>query len=95
MTAQEIEFQVRDFIIEQFLFNKDDGDLPNDASFLETGIVDSTGILEIIAFLEETYGIAIEDDELIPENLDSVDNAVSFVKRKLEAQRAQISTHHS
>ena len=83
MTAQQITSQVRDFIIEQFLFNTDNGDLANDVSFLETGIVDSTGILEIIAFLEETYGISIEDEELVPENLDSVNNVVSFIERKL------------
>ena len=72
-----------EFIFEQFLFHTDNGDLANDVSFLETGIVDSTGILEIIAFLEETYGISIEDEELVPENLDSVNNVVSFIERKL------------
>ncbi len=88
MTAQQIRSRVRDFIVEQFLFNKDDGHLTNDVSFLESGIVDSTGILELIAFLEETYRIPIEDEELIPENLDSVNNVVSFVQRKLETQHA-------
>jgi glycopeptide antibiotics resistance protein/acyl carrier protein len=60
MTAKQIESQVRDFILEQFLFNTENGNLSNDVSFLETGIVDSTGILELLAFLEKTYGITIE-----------------------------------
>ena len=64
-TAQEI----RDFIVENFLFGDTNG-LGEDSSFLETGIVDSTGILELVSFIEETYGILIEDEELIPENLD-------------------------
>ena len=88
MTTQQITSQVRGFIFEQFLFNTDSGDLANDASFLETGIVDSTGILEIIAFLEETYGISIEDEELVPENLDSVNNVVSFIERKLKTSNS-------
>jgi len=57
---------VRSFIIENFLFG-DDAQLTEDTSFLEDGIVDSTGILELVAFLEETYDITVEDDELIPE----------------------------
>ncbi|MFX0203049.1 MAG: acyl carrier protein [Candidatus Hodarchaeota archaeon] len=89
MTAQHIEFQVRDFIFQQFLFDADNGDLQNDVSFLETGIVDSTGVLELLAFLEKTYGITIEDEELVPSNLDSVNNVVSFVTRKLETQSSK------
>ena len=64
---------VRQFIRETFLFG--DGEwLQDDMSFLENGVVDSTGILELIMFLEETYGITIADDELVPENLDSISN---------------------
>ena len=86
MTAEQIESQVRDFILEQFLLDTDNCDLANDASFLESGIVDSTGILELIAFLEETYHITIEDDDLVPSNLDSLNNVVAFVTKKLEAR---------
>ena len=86
MTAEQIESQVRDFILEQFLLDTDNCDLANDASFLESGIVDSTGILELVAFLEETYHITIEDDDLVPSNLDSLNNVVSFVTKKLRIQ---------
>jgi len=75
--------KVREFIVENFLFG-DDSSLKNDTSFLQERIVDSTGILEIIAFLEEQFAIKIEDDELLPENLDSLDNIDVFLKRKLE-----------
>jgi len=71
------------FILENFLFG-DDNNLKNDASLLEHGIIDSTGILELISFLEETYGITIEDDEMIPENLDSIDNINNFLNAKLK-----------
>lgn len=72
---------IRAFIIENFLFGNADG-LKDDTSFLEEGIMDSTGILELVTFLEETFGIAVEDEELIPENLDSIANIVSFMNRK-------------
>jgi acyl carrier protein len=52
-------------------------------SFLEHGIVDSTGVLELVAFLQETYGIVVEDEELIPENLDSLANIAAYVSHKL------------
>ncbi|RJP92376.1 MAG: acyl carrier protein [Desulfobacteraceae bacterium] len=73
--------QVKQFIVENFLFG-DGSDLQNHTSFLENGIIDSTGILELIAFLEATFGIKIEDTELVPENLDSLDNIAAFLKRK-------------
>ena len=56
-----------------------------DDSFLEMGIIDSTGVLELIAHVESTYGVKIEDDELLPENLDSIDSLVSFISRKQTA----------
>jgi len=74
--------KVRAFIVENFLFG-DDSSLKDDSSFLQEHIVDSTGILEIINFLEEEFSIKINDDELLPENLDSLNNIDAFVKRKL------------
>lgn len=74
--------EINKFIIENFLFG-DDNNLKTDASLLENGIIDSTGVLELISFLEETYGITIEDDEMIPENLDSMNNINNFLKKKL------------
>jgi len=75
---------VRNFVVENFLFGED-GKLEEDTSFLETGIVDSTGILELVAFLEETFHIQMEDEELIPENLDSILNVVRYLQRKMVA----------
>jgi len=74
--------QVRAFIVQNYLFDRGD-QLTDDQSFLESGIIDSTGVLELVAFLEKTYGIAIDDDELIPENLDSIDRISKFLKSKL------------
>jgi acyl carrier protein len=74
--------KIRAFIVENFLFGKDDG-LEDDTSFLEEGIIDSTGVLELVSFLEEEYGIAVEDEELIPENLDAINNVVEYLKRKI------------
>jgi acyl carrier protein len=73
--------EIRDFIISYFLFG-DAAALQDDTSFLESGIVDSTGILELISFLENTCGIKIEPEEMIPDNLDSVNRVVQFVARK-------------
>ena len=73
--------KVRDFVVATFLFG-DGESLKEDTSFMEEGIIDSTGMLELIMFLEETYNIKIEDDELVPENLDSLQNIAGFVGRK-------------
>ena len=73
--------QIRTHLIDFFLFGQDNG-LTNDASLLEKGIIDSTGVLELVAYLEKTFGIKIENDELLPENLDSIDAIVGFIERK-------------
>lgn len=77
-----IKQQVRSFILENFLFSTDPAALINDDSFLEKGIIDSTGVLEMIFFLEEKFAVKIADKEMIPENLDSVNNIVRFVQNK-------------
>jgi len=79
---QEVEKKIRDFILENFLFTEDQSELANSASFLEEGIVDSTGILEVISFLEDEFEVDIEDEEMVPDNLDSVNNIVAFISRK-------------
>ena len=76
--------QLKDFIVENFLFGNDDG-LKDDTSFLEEGIIDSTGVLELVSYLEEQFDISVEDEELIPENLDSIENLNAFLERKLNA----------
>jgi len=74
--------QIRSFIIETFLFG-DDSTLQEDTSFIQNGIIDSTGILELINFMENTHNIKIQDDELVPENLDSLKKIGQFLDRKL------------
>lgn len=77
----ETKSKIRDFIIENFLFGNADG-LQDDTSFLEEGIIDSTGVLELVTFLEETFEIQVDDEELIPENLDSINNVTAYLERK-------------
>ena len=77
-----LEQEIRTFIIDNFLFGQEDGNLSNDDSFLEQGIINSTGVLELVAFLEGEYRIKIQDDELEPENLDSINKLVRFINRK-------------
>lgn len=74
--------KVREFVVENFLFG--DGEvLKDNTSFMEEGIIDSTGILELVFFLEETFSLSVEDDELVPDNMDSLQNIVRFIDRKL------------
>ena len=78
----EIRQQLRTYIIENFLFG-DDKEFDDSVSFLDTGILDSTGILEVIGFLEENFSIKVKDDELVPENLDSIMNLEGYLGRKM------------
>jgi len=81
--ASAIQEKIAGFIRENFLmYQEEGGTLDPDASFLEEGIIDSTGVLEIVSFVEETFRIKVEDEELVPENLDSVARLARFVERK-------------
>lgn len=79
--------EITKYIVETFLFGQG-AQLTDDASFLEQGILDSTGVLELVAHLESTYGIKVNDDELTPDNLDSINSICSFIECK-RAQPAQ------
>ena len=79
------EEKLRKYILETYLFTTDDSALANDDSFLDKGIIDSTGILELVMYLEEEFGLAVADEELLPENLDSINNLVKFVAQKQAA----------
>ena len=79
---QELKAQLRQFIDDTFLMGVRPEPLADDDSFLEHHVLDSTGFLELIAFLEETYAIKVADEEMVPENLDSLDSVVAFVERK-------------
>ena len=74
--------QIRSFIFENFLFDADESSLGNDDSFLEQGIIDSTGVLELVEWLEETFSLKVQDEELVPENLDSVNKLSAFIAQK-------------
>jgi acyl carrier protein len=72
---------IRDFVVNNFLFG-DPGDLQDDTSFMESGLLDSTGILELVTFLESTYSIKVQDQDMVPENLDSINRVAAFLARK-------------
>lgn len=78
------EAQLRNYILNSFLFTDDESMLGNEDSFLEKGIIDSTGIMEVIFFLEQEFGIRVDDEDMVPENLDSISRIVAFVDRKRE-----------
>ncbi len=77
-----IETEIRRYILENFLFTDDESALRDDASFLEEGIVDSTGVLELVMYVEETFGIEVADEEIVPENFDSVEKLARYVRAK-------------
>ncbi len=77
----DIKTRIKTFIIENYLFGDDEG-LEESTSFLDEGIIDSTGILELIDFISEEFSITVEDEELIPENLDSINNVSAFISSK-------------
>jgi acyl carrier protein len=74
--------KIRAFIIDCFLFGEDRG-LKDDSSFLEEGFIDSTGVMQLVAFLEEEFSVIIRDEELVPENLDSINRVAAFLDNKM------------
>jgi acyl carrier protein len=78
----EIKADIRGFIENNFMMGRDPKDLTESGSLLEMNIIDSTGVLELVSFLEENFNITIEDDELVPENLDTIDRMANFINRK-------------
>ena len=81
----QVEPTVRQFVIDNFLYQAGLDTLNDNDSFLGKGIVDSTGVLELVQFLEDTYSIQVGVDELVPENLDSVSQISAYVQRKLQS----------
>jgi len=76
------EVTVRNYILENYLFTDDQSALSNDSSLLDEGILDSTGILELVVFLEDEFGIKVDDHEMVPENLDSVNSILKYISNK-------------
>lgn len=78
--------KIRDYISENILFSSNGFPYSDSASFLETGIIDSMNVLELVVFIEESFGITVEDSDFTPDNFDSIDKISSFVARKSEIQ---------
>lgn len=78
-----IEKRIRQYIADNFLFSDDGYQLSDDASFLEEGIVDSTGVLELVMLVEDTFGVTVEDEEIVPDNFDSVGRLAAYISRKI------------
>ena len=77
-----LEQKIQHFIAENFLFREDRESVADDESLLEAGLIDSTGVLELVAFLETEFQIRMADAEIVPENLDSVRSIAAYVRRK-------------
>lgn len=85
MSQTEIEHHIRSFIVETFLFGQDDAALTSADSLLAKGIVDSTGVLELVGFIEERWNVKCADAELVPDNFDSIARITAYVAKKKEA----------
>lgn len=83
-TLAAVTSDIRQFVIDNFLFGKQ-GNLDNEESLLGKGIIDSTGVLELIQFIEDRYGIRVEDEEAVPRNLDGVNNVANYIHNKLNS----------
>ena len=84
----EIENQIRQFLLENFVLSSQLDELNADDSFLENGVVDSTGILEMIFFAEDHFGIQIDTSEVLPENFDSINCFAAYIRRKQNLQES-------
>ena len=89
-----LEQEIRQFVHDNFILGE--APLAGDASLTETGIIDSLGVLELVLFLEERYGVSVSEAETLPENLDTVDNIVHFIGTKLSGNvEAESYDQHS
>jgi acyl carrier protein len=77
-----LEVQIKQFVLDTFLFGGSLDEIDEEASFLANGTIDSLGVLELIAFVEETYGVEVDDEDVIPENFDSVRRLADYVRSK-------------
>lgn len=83
VTIEQISQIIRNYLFENYLFGYDENEFSNDSSFMDFGVLDSTGILELIYFIENKFNIEVADIEILPENLDSVNSVSRFVYKKL------------
>jgi acyl carrier protein len=85
-TIDEICSEVKGFILDNYLYGYEEEELDNDVSILDMGVIDSTGIIELVLFIEEGYHFEVSDHEIIPENLDSINRISKYIFSKLEAE---------
>lgn len=83
--SDETRTVIRAFIVENFLFGDDSQPLAADLSLIDNDLIDSTGILELVGFLEERFAISIADADIVPANLDTIDRIAGFIARKQAA----------
>ena len=79
-----IETDVREFVTDNFVFGRANVSLDGDDSLLEEGLIDSTGVLELVTFIEDRFDVTVEDEELVPDNLDSINRLITFIEAKVE-----------
>ena len=84
-TAEAVERDLREFLAANYFLGDEPSQLAASSSLIEAGLIDSTGVLELVGYLEEQFGIRITNEELLPENLDSIENIVGFVERKRQS----------
>ncbi len=78
----DIKKQIRQYLAENFLFSDDGFTLDDNASFLEEEVVDSTGVMELVLFVEDNFGLTVADEEIVPDNFDSVNQLAAYIQRK-------------
>lgn len=83
--SDETSTAIRSFIVENFLFGDDSQPLPADLSLIDNDLIDSTGILELVGFIEEHFAISVADTDIVPANLDTIDKITDFIARKKAA----------
>ncbi len=89
--ADTIETDLRNFITENFLFGDESRTIAGSDSLIQNDLMDSTGILELVAFLEDHFGISVADEDIMPENLDSIDRITAYVTRRQEEQVSRVA----
>lgn len=88
VSLQRISSSVRRFILDNFMYGYDEGQLSDDTSFIKIGVLDSTGIMEMIELVERNYNIRVKDSEILPENFDSIDRISNYIYGKLNKREA-------
>jgi acyl carrier protein len=78
----DVRERIRSYVADSLLFSSNGYQFQDDTSFLDEGIVDSTGVIELILFVEESFGFSVEDNEIVPDNFDSVNNLAAYIQRK-------------